>query len=79
MIASGVLIIIGLAMMTLGWLGKAGGIIGILLILLGLVLFIMMPKHHAPSPPPPPGVQPPPAPLPRGPRPDIEARDASEV
>lgn len=75
-IASGVLIVLGLVLFTTGKAGIAGGIAGILFILLGILLFGMTPRHHAPPAPPPPA---PPAPRPPAERPAIEARDASDV
>jgi hypothetical protein len=75
-LASGVLIVAGLAIVTTGRAGFIGGIAGIVIILLGIALFSMTPQHHAPPQPP---IAPPPAPRPPAERPDFEARDASEV
>lgn len=78
-IASGVLIVLGLAIFIGHPLGIAGGLVGIVLALFGLVLIGMTPKHHPPVParaPKPVSARPA---APPAPRPDIEARDASEV
>ena len=76
-IASGALIVLGLAIFISNHFGIAGGIVGIVVALLGLVLIGMTPSHHPPAPPPNPVSLPPAAPPP--PRPEIEARDASDV
>jgi hypothetical protein len=76
-IAAGVLIALGLAFFVTGFEGMLGGIIGVGLILVGFVTFGTTPRHHAP---PRAAAKPTrPVPTPPAQRPDIEARDASDV
>jgi hypothetical protein len=87
-ILSGVLFLAGLGLIGTGSYGMGGGIGGLLLILLAVLTFAAAPMRYgrdkpkpadAAPPPPAPKSPPPPPPAPRGPRPEIEGRDASEV
>lgn len=82
-IAVGVLFLIGLGLLATGYQGTLGSVAGVLLIFTSLIAFAAAPMRYgrpptkqAASPPPPtiPLQVPPP-----GPRPTIDARDATDV
>jgi drug/metabolite transporter (DMT)-like permease len=80
-IATALLFVLGLALVETGVAGTLGRVGGVLLVLVAIVVFAVAPMRYGQGARPP-TKQPPAAPAPTtsaGPRPTIEARDASEV
>jgi drug/metabolite transporter (DMT)-like permease len=82
-IAVGVLFLIGLVLLATSYGGTLGSVAGVLLIFIALIAFAAAPMRYGRAPTKPAASTPPPAvPLPApppGPRPSIEARDATDV
>jgi drug/metabolite transporter (DMT)-like permease len=82
-IAVGIVFLIGLGLLATGYGETLGSVIGVLLIFGALITFAAAPMRYGRAPTKPAGSSPPPAvpvqAAPPGPRPSIEARDATEV